>query len=274
MSNDNSNESDNDSGDKQRGNQPEEARQQGGQPPGEGGQGQQGGPPPQQGGGQPPQQGGGQPPQQGGGQPSHGAGQPPRQGGGQGYQQGHRQQQQTNTSTGLEENVAAALSYLFGWVTGLIFYLIEDENEYIRFHAMQSILLSVVFLVGYFALWFAFGIFFAVAPGGGILWAFLQLLSLAGLALVVILMIKAYNGEWFTLPVIGEIAMDKAPPSPSQGGQPGGRQQGGGPAGGYQGGGQHGGQQGGGQHGGQQGGGQHGGQQGGGQQGGGQHGGE
>ena len=255
MSNDKSNESDNDSGDKQRENRPEEDRQQGGQPPGEGGQGQQG-PPPQQGGGQPPQQRGGQPSHGGGQPPQQRGGQPSRQGGGQGYQQGHRQQQQTNTSTGLEENVAAALSYLLGWVTGLIFYLIEDENEYIRFHAMQSILLSVAFLVGYFALWFAFGILFAVVPGGGILWAFLQLLSLAGLALVVILMLKAYNGEWYTLPVIGEMAMDRAPPSSSQGGRSGGQP--GSPPGG-QSGGRSGGQPGGrpgGQSGGQPGGGQ------------------
>ena len=43
------------------------------------------------------------------------------------------------TSTGLQENVAGLLCYVLGWVTGLIFILIEKENKFVRFHAMQSI---------------------------------------------------------------------------------------------------------------------------------------
>ena len=45
------------------------------------------------------------------------------------------------TSTGLDANVAAALSYLVGFVTGIIFLLVEKENRFVRFHAMQSTLL-------------------------------------------------------------------------------------------------------------------------------------
>jgi len=44
------------------------------------------------------------------------------------------------SSTGLESNVAGLLSYLVGWITGLIFFLIEQEDEFVRFHAMQSII--------------------------------------------------------------------------------------------------------------------------------------
>ena len=43
------------------------------------------------------------------------------------------------TSTGMQANVAALLSYGFGWITGLVFYLIEKENKFVRFHAFQSI---------------------------------------------------------------------------------------------------------------------------------------
>ena len=43
------------------------------------------------------------------------------------------------TSSGMDENVAGLLCYLVGWVTGLIFFLIEKENQFVRFHAMQSI---------------------------------------------------------------------------------------------------------------------------------------
>jgi uncharacterized membrane protein len=43
------------------------------------------------------------------------------------------------TSNGLEENVAGLLCYVLGWITGLVFILIEKENKFVRFHAMQSI---------------------------------------------------------------------------------------------------------------------------------------
>jgi uncharacterized membrane protein len=104
------------------------------------------------------------------------------------------------TSTGLEANLAAALSYLVGFVTGAIFLVLEKENRFVRFHAMQStllfagivlldILLQVVPLVG------ALVVVFLVIPASAILW--------------LLLMFKAYQGEEFKLPVIGRIAADK-----------------------------------------------------------------
>src|SRR5215207_10079324 len=57
------------------------------------------------------------------------------------------------SSTGLDENVAALLSYVFGWVSGLIFFLIEKESRLVRFHAMQSLLISATAAVVGIALW-------------------------------------------------------------------------------------------------------------------------
>ena len=104
------------------------------------------------------------------------------------------------TSTGLDANLAAALSYLVGFVTGAIFLVMEKENRFVRFHAMQStllfagivlldILLQIVPIVG------ALMVVFFVIPASAILW--------------LLLMFKAYQGEEFKLPVIGRIAADK-----------------------------------------------------------------
>ena len=42
----------------------------------------------------------------------------------------------TKSSTGLESNIAGLLSYVLGWITGLIFFLLEEKDEYVRYHAM------------------------------------------------------------------------------------------------------------------------------------------
>jgi hypothetical protein len=49
------------------------------------------------------------------------------------------------SSTGLDENVASLLAYLFQWLGGLIFFLIEKDSRFVRFHGMQSLILSAVF---------------------------------------------------------------------------------------------------------------------------------
>ena len=72
------------------------------------------------------------------------------------------------TSLGLEENFEAVLCYFGIWVTGLIFYFVEDKNKFIRFHAMQSILVFLPLTIlawlfggffGIFRLWFLHGLF-------------------------------------------------------------------------------------------------------------------
>ncbi|HWT45072.1 MAG TPA: DUF4870 domain-containing protein [Vicinamibacterales bacterium] len=104
------------------------------------------------------------------------------------------------TSTGLAANVAAAASYFLGFVTGLIFLLTERDNRFVRFHAMQStllflgivvldVLLQLVPILG------ALIVIFVVIPASAILW--------------LILMFKAYQGEEFSLPVVGRLAAER-----------------------------------------------------------------
>ncbi|MFC1658910.1 DUF4870 domain-containing protein [Candidatus Omnitrophota bacterium] len=100
------------------------------------------------------------------------------------------------TSTGIQPNVAGLLSYLFGFITGIIFYLIEKENKFVRFHAMQSIVT--------FGFFFVLNIILPIIPLVG--WVLLPLVWVTSFILWIVLMIKAYQGESFKLPVAGEIA--------------------------------------------------------------------
>ena len=103
---------------------------------------------------------------------------------------------ETKTAAGMNQNVAGLLCYLAGWITGLVFFLIEKENKFVRFHAMQSIItfggLTVLFIV------------LGLIPFVG--WIIMPFLGLAQLILWILLMVKAYNGEYFKLPVIGDLA--------------------------------------------------------------------
>lgn len=100
------------------------------------------------------------------------------------------------TSMGMQANVAAMLSYLLGFITGLIFYLVEKENKFVRFHAMQSIIV--------FAALFVVGFIIAFIPGVNLIfWA-------AETILWIILMVKAYQGEKLKLPIAGDIAEKNA----------------------------------------------------------------
>ncbi|MCK4268317.1 MAG: DUF4870 domain-containing protein [Actinomycetia bacterium] len=110
----------------------------------------------------------------------------------------------------MDPKLAALLAYLFGWVGGLIFYIIESKNKYIRFHALQSILFNVSVSIAFILLGVVFGILGAI-PGIGVVFALLGGLIYFGLAIGslvvwIILMVKAYQGEKWLLPVIGDIA--------------------------------------------------------------------
>jgi uncharacterized membrane protein len=102
----------------------------------------------------------------------------------------------TKSSTGLDGNVAGALCYALGWVTGVIFLIIEKESKFVRFHAMQSILFGIAFMI-------IFWIIRLIPFLGWFLWIFVWL---AGFVLWIFLMYKAYKGVLFKLPVIGDIA--------------------------------------------------------------------
>ena len=100
------------------------------------------------------------------------------------------------TSTGLPENVAALLCYVLGWVSGLVFILIEQENKFVRFHALQAIIVFGVLTVAIFILsW--------IPVIGGFI---TQIIGLLGFVLWIVLMVKAYQGKRYKLPWSGDLA--------------------------------------------------------------------
>jgi uncharacterized membrane protein len=117
------------------------------------------------------------------------------------------------SSLNMEENVASALCYVLTWLTGLIFFFIEKENKTIRFHALQSILVFIpIQILAVIFQWLGspritgIGWNITVTPGiAPLLWLSWILYALM-LILWIILIIKAYQGEKFKLPVIGDIA--------------------------------------------------------------------
>jgi len=100
------------------------------------------------------------------------------------------------TSCGLDENVTAALCYSLGWVTGLLFYLTEPHNKCVRFHAAQAMLVFGPACV-------AFLLCLSIPILGWILSIFI---FYGSAALWLILMFKAYRGERFKLPIVGDMA--------------------------------------------------------------------
>ena len=111
-------------------------------------------------------------------------------------------------TAGLEENVAGLLCYVLGWVTGLIFFLI-DKRPFVRFHAIQSIGLSIAL----FAVYLVIGVLFTMLhfmSMGFLALAIYPLLGLLVFVLWIFMMYKAYQHEKFMLPVIGPIAANMA----------------------------------------------------------------
>ena len=113
------------------------------------------------------------------------------------------------TSMGMEQNLEGLLCYVLGWVTGIIFFIMEKDNKFIRFHAMQSIIV--------FGAIFVVDIFLSIMNTFiGVHWLFSLLLGLIGLLtfiLWIVLMMKAYQGQMYKLPVAGDIADKNSKPS-------------------------------------------------------------
>ena len=103
----------------------------------------------------------------------------------------------------MAENVAGLLCYALAWVTGLIFYFI-DKRPFVRFHATQSIVLFGGLHIVYFIV-FGFGMLGGLA-GLGFIWLFYALVDIVAFILWIVLMIKAYQGERFRVPVAADIA--------------------------------------------------------------------
>jgi len=100
------------------------------------------------------------------------------------------------TGMGLEPNIAGLLCYVAWWITGLIFFLMEKENRFVRFHAMQSIMVFGGLTV---IIWVV-----SIIPFLNVL--VVPLLSILSLVLWIILMVKAYQNVWFKLPWVGNLA--------------------------------------------------------------------
>jgi len=107
-------------------------------------------------------------------------------------------------SEGLAENVAAALCYVLGLVTGILFLILTpyNKNALIRFHAFQSIFLNVVCIVASIVLNMIFVILH--------LWELTPLISLGILCAFLYMVIMAYQGKTIVLPVIGPVAQQQA----------------------------------------------------------------
>ena len=114
-----------------------------------------------------------------------------------------------STSTGLPSNVAAAIACI-PLIGGIIFYILEKRDGFVRFYAMQSIIFGCA--------WFLFNIVsavvhavFAAIPGiGGILvffWAIIAaLVHLLFLVIMIVTIVKAFTGVRWDIPYIGPVA--------------------------------------------------------------------
>lgn len=101
------------------------------------------------------------------------------------------------TKSGLDENVAGALTYALGWITGAAFLLTEPANKFVRFHALQSIIvfggLSIAWFIAMSIPILGWLIAFVVIPPlSAVLW--------------LLLMFKAYQGARFKVPFAGDVA--------------------------------------------------------------------
>jgi uncharacterized membrane protein len=112
------------------------------------------------------------------------------------------QENKAKTTTGLEPNIAGLLCYLAGWITGIIFLVIEKENTTVRFHAVQSIVVFGAFTI--------LQVVIGWIPILG--WIVISLAGVAALILWILLMYKTYNGEKWVLPIAGKIAEQNSKP--------------------------------------------------------------
>jgi len=107
------------------------------------------------------------------------------------------------SASGLPENTAAALCYLLGLVTGIIFLVLEpySKNKLIRFHAFQSIFMHVAVII----VWVAFR---TILPWS--MWWLVTLVDLGFFVLWIFMLLQTYQGKKIVLPVIGDLAAKQA----------------------------------------------------------------
>ena len=114
-----------------------------------------------------------------------------------------------SASTGLPSNVAAAIACI-PLIGGIIFYILEKRDNFVRFYAMQSIIFGAAWFVFWIASVIVHGVFSAIPGIGGILVFFWQiivaLVYIAFLVVWIIAMVKAFTGVRWDIPYIGPIA--------------------------------------------------------------------
>jgi len=117
-------------------------------------------------------------------------------------------------SAGMSVNAAGALAYLAGFITGIIFLVVDPykRDPFVRFHAFQSIFFNIAW-IGFWILWIILGLILSAVTKG--LFFFIQmpidlLITLGGLCLWAFLMYSAYQGKRFRIPVIGAFAAKQA----------------------------------------------------------------
>jgi uncharacterized membrane protein len=104
-------------------------------------------------------------------------------------------EEKERSSTGLEENVAGFFCYLLGFITGIVFMVVEKKSRFVKFHAKQS---TITFLI-----LFVVSLIIGWIPIIGFL------VLLLSLILWLLLMIKALKGERYMLPIVGKMAEEK-----------------------------------------------------------------
>jgi uncharacterized membrane protein len=107
------------------------------------------------------------------------------------------------SSTGLEPNVAGLLCYLGGWISGIVFLVIEQKNRFVRFHALQSIVTFAALTVA--------GALLGWIPYAGDVFGII--IGILAFILWVVLMVKAYQGEVYKVPLAGQVAEGLLPAS-------------------------------------------------------------
>jgi uncharacterized membrane protein len=116
-------------------------------------------------------------------------------------------------SSGLEENMASALCYLAGWLTGVIFLVLEpyNKNKTIRFHAFQSIFWNIAIIPLYIVIGIlSFVLHYIPVIGALVIMLIYALMGFGMFGLWLFLMYKAYNKEKFVLPIVGPLAEKQA----------------------------------------------------------------
>ena len=112
-----------------------------------------------------------------------------------------------STSTGLTPNVAGALAYVLGPITGILFLVLEKENRFVRFHAAQAIATGVVIILLSIALSVLSGILAFIPLLGWLIALFISfVMGLGSFILWLILMWRAYEGDEWEVPFVGTFA--------------------------------------------------------------------